>query len=292
MAKTPTNQSLRSFEAAARHLSFKRAAEELSVTPTAISHQVKALETRLGCRLFERRTRQVELTRQGQELYVTLRRAFADIDASIERVLTQGSREMVTLGLGPIIGTRWLAPRLGDFWKRHGDIDLRLHHTAFALTNSIDQFDLAIAWGDGHWPSLEVAPFMRIEVTPVMSPRMPPPASPAALLDYPLLHQRDRHGWQQWLEAAGVDAPEARFGSVIDDTNLVLQTALNGQGVMLGILPFVEEDIREGRLLRPFELAIDPGQAYYLIYAKQRLDKPAVRAVRDWLLGQISDRGR
>jgi DNA-binding transcriptional LysR family regulator len=108
------------------------------------------------------------------------------------------------------------------------------------------------------------------------------------LLDFPLVHQRDRRGWQQWFGAAGIDAPEARFGTVIDDTNLVLQTALNGQGVVLGILPFVEEDISEGRLLRPFDLAVDPGQAYYLIYAKQRLEKPAVRAVRDWLLSQIS----
>ena len=169
MAKTPTNQSLRSFEAAARHLSFKRAAEELYVTPTAISHQVKALETQLGCRLFERRTRQVDLTRQGQELYTTLRRAFSDIDSCLERVRSMGAREVVTLGLGPIVGTRWLAPRLGEFWERHGDIDLRLHHTAFPLKYNSDQFDLAIAWGDGHWPALEVAPFINIEVTPVIT---------------------------------------------------------------------------------------------------------------------------
>jgi len=290
MTRTPTNQSLRSFEAAARHLSFKRAAEELYVTPTAVSHQVKALENRLGCRLFARRARQVELTRQGQTLYVTLRQAFADIDACIERIRVMGAREVVTLGLGPIIGTRWLAPRLGDFWKQHGDIDLRLHHTAFPLMHSADQFDLAIAWGSGQWPSMEVAPFISIEVTPVMSPQLTPPAQPAGLLDFPLVHQRDRHGWLQWLAAAGVDTPEAQFGTVVDDANLVLQTALNGQGVVLGILPFVEDDIRAGRLLRPFDLAVDPGQAYYLINAKQRLDKPAVRRVHDWLLAQIGPR--
>lgn len=278
---------MRSFEAAARHLSFKQAAEELYVTPTAISHQVKALETQLGCRLFERRVRQVELTRQGQELYVTLRRAFADIDACIERIRGMGAREVVTLGLGPIIGARWLAPRLGDFWERHGDIDLRLHHTAFPLMHNVNQFDLAIAWGDGHWPSLEVQPFTRIEVTPVMSPQLQLPANPAELLRYPLVHQRDRHGWRQWLEAAGVETPEASFGTIVDDANLVLQTALNGQGVVLGVLPFVEEDIREGRLVRPFDLVIDPGHAYYLIYHRQQLEKPAVRAVRDWLLARL-----
>lgn len=289
MTKFPANQSLRSFEAAARHLSFKHAAEELYVTPTAISHQVKALESHLGCRLFERRARQVELTRQGQELYVTLRRAFADIDACIERIGSMGAREVVTLGLGPIIGTRWLAPRLGDFWERHDAIDLRLHHTSFPLMHNVNQFDLAIAWGDGHWPGLEVEPFTRIEVTPVMSPQLVLPANAGALLDYPLVHQRDRQGWQQWLAAAGVETPEAPYGTVVDDANLVLQTALNGQGVVLGVLPFVDEDIREGRLLRPFELAVDPGPAYYLIYHRQQLDKPAVRAVRDWLLARLAE---
>lgn len=287
MSRVPTNQSLRSFEAAARQMSFKRAAEELYVTPTAISHQVKALEQRLGCRLFERRTRQVELTRQGQELYATLRRAFTDIDTCLERIRRQGAREVVTLGLGPIIGTRWLAPRLGDFWQRYPDIDLRLHHTAFPLLPGTDQFDLAIAWGDGSWPRMRVVPFMQIEVTPVLSPSMAPPASPADLLEYPLLHQRDRQGWRQWFEAAGVDTGGSEPGTVVEDANLVLQTALNGQGVALGILPFVNEDIREGRLLRPFELAIDPGLAYYLIDPKSRRDKPPVHAVRNWLLHGI-----
>lgn len=268
-------------------MSFKRAAEELFVTPTAISHQVKALENWLGCALFERRARQVELTRAGQELYSTLRRAFVDIDTCLERIRSQGLREVVTLGLGPIIGTRWLAPRLGDFWRKHGDIELRLHHTAFPLRYSTDPVDLAIAWGDGHWPSFEVRPFIRTEVTPVISPLLQRPKRPSDLLDYPLVHQRDRHGWQQWFEAAGIDLPEASFGTVVDDANLALQTALNGQGVVLGILPFVEEDIRDGSLLRPFELAVDPGKAYYLLHAKGGDDRPSVRAVRDWLSSHV-----
>ena len=258
-------------------MSFKRAAEELYVTPTAISHQVKALEQRLGCRLFDRRTRQVELTRQGQELYATLRRAFADIDTCLERIHRQGTREVVTLGVGPIVGTRWLAPRLGDFWQQHRDIDLQLHQTAFPLRPEADQFDLAIAWGDGRWPSMRVVPFMQIEVTPVLAPSMAPPARPADLLEYPLLHQRDRQGWRQWFVAAGVATGGNEPGTVVEDANLVLQTALNGQGVALGILPFVNEDIREGRLLRPFDLAIDPGLAYYLIDPKSRRDRPPVR---------------
>lgn len=282
-----STQALRSFEAAARHLSFKRAAEELYVTPTAVSHQVKALESALDCRLFERRARQVELTRQGHELFTTLRHAFDEIDETVARIQSQGARDVVTLGLGPIIGTRWLAPRLGDFWKKHRDIDLRLHHTAFPMRHSSDVFDLAIAWGDGRWPGMQVKPFIQIRVTPVLAPSLRRPSRERDLLDYPLIHERDRRGWLQWFGAAGIDAPVAALGTEIDDANLVLQTALDGQGVALGILPFVEDDLEAGRLIRPFALAVDPGQAYYLIYRKARLQRPAVKQVRDWLRKQI-----
>lgn len=287
MRKIRSVQSLKSFEAAARHMSFKLAAEELFVTPTAISHQVKTLEAQLDCRLFERNTRQVSLTLQGHELFTTLRRCFDEIDDSIERVQSQRSRAVVTLGLGPIIGTRWLAPRLGDFWETHRDIDLRLHHSAFPMQQSIDQFDLAVAWGDGHWPGMEVTRFIDIEVTPVLAPSMQQPQRAGDLLTMPLIHERNRRGWAEWLAAAGIDQVDDAFGTVIDDANLVLQAALDGQGIALGILPFVEEDLANGKLLRPFELAIDPGQAYYLIYRRARLEKTAVKSVRDWLMSQI-----
>ena len=281
--------SLKTFESAARHLSFKRAAEELNVTATAVSHQVKSLEQQLDCRLFERRARQVQLTAEGQDMFTVLRRAFDDIDEVAGRVLSRQRRDVVTLGLGPIIGTRWLAPRLGDFWRQHADIDLRLHHTAFPMRQSIGEFDLAIAWGDGHWPGMRATPFVRIEVTPVLAAGMPLPKAPADLLEHPLIHERDRKGWQQWFAAAGVDTGGDLAGSVIDDANLVLQTALDGQGTALGILPFVEMDIQAGRLQRPFDLEIDPGKAYYLIHRPHAAEASAVARVHRWLLEQIED---
>ena len=280
--------ALRAFEAAARRLSFKLAAEELYVTPTAISHQIKALEQEVDCRLFERRARQVKLTVEGQELFTTVKKAFDDIDETASQIKSRSARDVVTLGLGPIIGTRWLAPRLGDFWARHRDIDLRLHHTTLPMHRSSEQFDLAIAWGDGHWPGMDVVPFIQIQVTPVMAPQLAAPQDESALLDYTLIHERDRRGWQQWFTAAGIAAGNQNIGTVIDDANLVLQTVLDGQGIALGILPFVEEDLRSGRLLRPFALAIDPGQAYYLINRRQNASKSAVRKVRKWLLGEIA----
>jgi LysR family glycine cleavage system transcriptional activator len=279
--------SLKAFEAAARYMSFKLAAEELHVTATAISHQIKSLEQQLDCRLFIRKPRQVQLTDEGKELFTTLKRAFDDVDEVASRVKSRRSREVVTLGLGPIIGTRWLAPRLGAFWNQHPDIDLRLHHTNFPMQQSSDQFDLAIAWGDGHWPGMEVIPFISIEVTPVVAPGILQPLQATDLLTRPLIHQRDRQGWQQWFQAAGIERIDDDIGTVIDDANLVLQTVLDGQGIALGILPFIEADLASGRLLRPFELAVDPGKAYYLIYRKSRLDKQAVNSVRRWLSAQI-----
>ena len=279
--------SLRAFESAARNMSFKGAAAELNVTPTAISHQVKALEKQLDCRLFWRKPRQVQLTDEGQEMFGVLRRAFDEIGETASRVKSRRARDVVTLGLGPIIGTRWLAPRLGDFWDQHRDIDLRLHHSNFPLGETSSQFDLAIAWGNGHWPGMEAIPFVRIEVTPVLDAGLAQPQQPADLVNYPLLHQRDRSGWREWFRAAGVGPIDDDIGTVIDDANLVLQTALDGQGVALGILPFVDTDLASGRLSRPFQLSVDPGSAYFLIYTRQSLEKPAVKRVRQWLLEQI-----
>ena len=281
-------QALKTFEAAARHLSFKHAAQELFVTPTAISHQIKALETQLGFVLFKRKIRQIELTDQGYELFNTLRKAFDEIDVTINRIESRSQRDAVTLGLGPIIGARWLAPRLGDFWKNHHDIDLRLHHITFPLQKSADFFDLAIAWGDGHWPQMEVVPFIKIKVTPVLSPQLQQPSQASDLLNHVLIHERNRKGWQQGCSQAGVEY-DGTTGTTIDDANLVLQTALNGQGVSLGILPFIEEDLLSGKLIRPFDLTIDPELSYYLIYRKNSLEKPAVESVRDWLLANIHD---
>jgi LysR family glycine cleavage system transcriptional activator len=150
-----------------------------------------------------------------------------------------------------------------------------------------DHFDLAIAWGDGNWTTLEFIPFIQIQVTPVLSPELKQPKSISDLFDYPLIHQGSRSTWRQWFQSAGIERDIDRTGMVIDDANLILQAALDGQGVALGILPFVQEEISNGRLVRPFELSIDSGQAYYLLYRKSMLEKPAVKTVRDWLVEQV-----
>ena len=245
--RLPSITALRAFEAAARCESFKQAAEELGVTPTAVSHQVKNLEGSFGQPLFHRRTRHVRLTDSGALLYDGLREAFDRMEQAVLRCRNAPARETVTLGLGPIVAAKWLSPRLSRFWARCPEVDLRLHHSPVTLAFGATAADLAIAWGDGQWPGLSVEPLLEIQVTPVLSPRLRQTAGglakPADLLRLPLLHQRDDSAWREWLEAAGLTLPDRVPGTVIEDAHVVLQAAIEGQGVALGTLPLVADDL-------------------------------------------------
>lgn len=287
--------ALHTFAAAARHLSFKRAAEALNLTPTAVSHQVRALEDRLGHRLFDRRVRQVSLTLEGEELARAVLPAFETIDHAVARLVTRPDRKTVTLGAGPIFASHWLAPRLGEFWRANPKIDLRLHHSPLPVHQQMERYDLAIAWGVGDWPGLEADPLMRVTVSPVVSPAwsdaMQSPIRPEDLPNLPLLHQADHAGWRQWLEAAGVAVDGDLSGTIFEDANVLLQAALEGQGIALGVLPLVADEISTGRLVRPWGLEVEPAQAYFLIHRPGVLERDSVARVRDWLVTTAGQAG-
>lgn len=289
MQRHPPFAALRAFEAAARHASFKQAALELGLTPTAISHQVKQLERLCGRALFVRRTRRVELTADGRAFAEAVGPALDALAAAFAELCVAAERASVTLGAGPIFAARRLVPRLADFWAAHPGIDLKLHHSPLPVWQQISQFDLAVAWGAGTWPDLISAPLLRIEVSPVMVPSLvmgqgSAPAEPSDLLALHLLHHRDSKGWAQWFTAAGFTPPGDLPGTVFEDANVLLQAALSGRGVALGALPFIQDELAAGRLLQPFEVRVDPGDAYFLICRKRALDSEAVKAVRQWLL--------
>ena len=287
MQKLPPFAAIRAFEAAARHASFKDAANELGLTPTAISHQIKQLEQTCGRALFIRRTRQVELTPDGRNFAEAIRPAVETMASAFANLCSTSDRHNVTLGAGPIFASRWLVPRLADFWTAHPDIDLWLHHSPLPVWQQMMQFDLAVAWGNGKWPDVVSEPLLRIEVTPVISPDLlrtgPALTSPEQLASYPLLHHRNATGWDQWFAAAGAAMPADLPGTVFEDSNVLLQAALSGRGVALGVLPFIEDDLARGRLVRPFTTSVDPGDAYFLIYRPGALAKDATAAVRTWL---------
>lgn len=288
MQALPPFAAIRAFEAAARHLSFKEAAQELGLTPTAISHQIRQLERLTGRALFIRHTRRVELTVDGRRFADDVAPALDALATAFARLRDSSGRDSVTLGAGPIFASRWLVPRLARFWDHHPGIDLRLHHSPLPVWQQIAQFDLAIAWGAGGWPGVVSEPLLRIEVSPVVSPELAghlsDPPSPEQLLSLPLLHHRNQTGWREWLRAVGVTMPVDLPGIVFEDANVMTQAALSGRGAALGILPFVADELSSGRLVQPFPLSVDPGDAYFLIYRQRALANDAVASVRQWLL--------
>lgn len=285
---TVSLSALRAFEVAARRLSFKAAAEELNVSPTAISHRIRSLEAALGRDLFVRSVRRVEVTPAAAELAEALQGAFRSIDASVNRFVVSPDRRTVTVGASPIIAARWLAAGLGDFLARHPTIDLRIHHTPLPVVLQMDRYDIAIAWGDGGWPGLIAEPLMTVSLSPVCAPdgclQSGDGFDVQALENVALLHQRDREDWRAWLRAVGADETRAARGTVFEDMNVLLQAILNGQGIGLGVFPLIEGEVASGALVRPWSDAIVPRKAYHLVHPPGALDREEVRALRDWLI--------
>lgn len=288
MQKLPPFAGIRAFEAAARHLSFKNAALELGLTPTAVSHQIKQLEQLSGRTLFIRRTRRVELTRDGRNFADAIGPALDAMASAFAKLCSDSQRQQVTLGAGPIFAARWLVPRLADFWVAHRGIDLWLHHSPLPVWQQMAQFDLAVAWGKGNWPGVVCEPLLRIDVTPVLSPSLLQNGttlrSPENLLSLPLLHHRGVSGWRQWFAAVGVAFPKDLPGTVFEDANVLLQATLSGRGAALGIVQLIEDEFSAGRLIRPFQTSMDPGDAYFLIYRQSALANEATAVVRKWML--------
>lgn len=278
--------ALRSFEAAARLLSFKEAAAELNVSATTVSNQIRGLEKDWGCLLFLRRTRRVELTEAGRSLAQVVSRAFDDIRAEMEAHIL-APRRTVTLAVGPIFAARWLIPRLGRFRKLHPDIELVLQHGP-RITGAADMTSMiSVDWGTGQWSGLDARRILDITYSPVLSPALAEQLggldSPRDLARYPILHHHDRSEWAAWLACAGHPGTALGDETVIMDSNVTLQAARDGLGVALGIFPLIEDDILSGRLLRPFQTALHPTRSYHLLTRSGADLPPEVKATCDWI---------
>lgn len=278
--------ALRSFEAAARLLSFKAAAEELLVTPTSVSNQIRQLEADWGCLLFVRKTRKVFLTDAGRSLSRVMSRAFDDIRAEVETHIAS-NRKTVTLAVGPIFGARWLIPRLSKFYRLNPNIELVLHHSP-RITN-VEQLvaTIAVDWGTGDWQGLDAKRVLEVVYRPALSPALLAERggldSPADLARYPIIHQWDRDEWKAWLRLVG--QPDLAFSreTVTRDSNLALQAAVEGQGVVMGTFPFVTSEVESGRLVCPFDTELHPARGYYLLCRPGARSVPAVNAVCEWI---------
>lgn len=270
--------ALRSFEVAARLLSFKGAAEELGVTPTSVSNQIRQLERDWGCKLFVRKTRKVLLTDAGRSLARVVSHAFDDIRAEVDNHITT-NRKTVTVAVGPIFGSRWLVPRLSRFYRTHPKIELVLHQGP-RITNAEQMTTMiAVDWGTGDWAGLEARRLFAIRYSPVASPALLGERGGIRmaqdLANFPVIHQWDREEWNAWLRQAGAAELKFLHETVMRDSNHALQAAIDGQGVILGTFPLVDSEIAAGRLARPLALELHPPRAYHL------LTRPGGRALRE-----------
>ena len=292
MRRTPRKlplTALRTFEVAARRLSFKDASDELCVSATTVSNQIRELERDWRCKLFIRKTRAVVLTDEGRSLSRVLTKAFDDIRAEVE-AFGQSTRKTVTLAVGPIFGTRWLVPRLAQFRSDLPNIELILHDSPRITDAVMMGTHLAVDWGEGSWSGLQNYHLMDITYAPVLSKALMAERgglkSPKNLARYSIIHQRDRSEWAAWLALAGCAGLTLKEEITITDTNMVMQAAIEGQGVSLGIFPFVDQELKAGKLVKPFDIELKPTRSFYLLAKPSSERTPEVASVIRWLLDQ------
>ncbi len=300
--KLPPLNSLRAFEAAGRHLSFTKAADELHVTPAAISHQIKSLEDNLGIQLFKRIPRGLLLTDAGQITLPRLSQSFDGLAEAIDSLRGLEDSGVLTVSLMPSLAAKRLMPALPRFQDRHPDIDLHVSATTRSVDFARDNVDAAIRYGFGDWPGLHVELLCTDELYPVCSPALlegeNPLNTPNNLRHHTLLHdlfwQTNFVGqfpeWRDWLKEAGIEDIDPERGLALTPSNMVYQAAIAGQGVALGRSVLVEQDVAEGRLVRPFGPTIRLDFAYYLVCPQATARRPKLAAFRDWIMEELGDR--
>ncbi len=298
--RLPSLNALRAFEAVARHLSLTRAAEELHVTPAAVSHQIKALEADLGLPLLRRARREFFLTEAAQAGLPALREAFDLLGEAVERMRSERPDRLLTISVLPSFAVSWLVPRLSRFKAQHPEIDVRLDTTDRVVDLRREAIDLGIRFGAGDYPGLQVDRLLDEEIFPVCSPALldgpHPLRTPEDLRHHTLLHVdwtpfiEETSDWKLWLMAAGLEqVVDVSRGPRFSHTNLALQAATHGQGVVIGSRALAEDDLAAGRLVRPFGMSVPVNFCYFVVTTPAAARLPKVAAFKDWLLGEAAD---
>ncbi len=293
--RLPSLNALRAFEAAARHLSFTKAAEELNVTQAAISHQVKSLEEQLGLRLFRRLNRRLLLTDAGQTYVSGLTVAFDGIAEATERTTAERSGGSLRISTLPSMAAKWLLPRLSRFRARHPEIDVLVSASHGLADFRRDDLHLAIRYGKGNYPGLETVPLMDDEIFVVCSPKLlddgPPLRTPADLRHHTLLHdtsvEADRRDWRVWLERVGETGVVPDRGPGFSDSNLIIEAVMAGEGGALTRRSLAADDLAAGRLVIPFGPITPSTNRYYIAYPRANAELSKVRKFIQWLLDEV-----
>jgi LysR family glycine cleavage system transcriptional activator len=284
--------NLKAFEAAARHESFTRAAEELCVTQGAVSQQVKALEEGLGIKLFNRERQRLAITEAGRDYLTIVRDALDRIAVGTERLLQRQSAGVLTVSTSPDFAAKWLVHRLGHFAEQRTGIDLRvsaaMHHVDFAR----EDVDMAVRHGDGNWPGLDAVQLSTEQLFVICSPKLLSGrrlGKPADILKFPLIHLDSRADWTKWLRTAGMNDDNVKHGPVLNRASMVIDAAINGQGIALARTTLAAWDLLNGRLARPFSEALRLSKTYWIVCPKVTSSVPKITTFRDWLLAEASE---
>jgi LysR family glycine cleavage system transcriptional activator len=292
--RLPSLNALRSFEAAARHLSFKDAASELNVSQSAVSHQIKALEEFLGLLLFERKTRAVALTRKGRLYYPILRNAFDSMAEGTEILLQGQSIAILTLQVYSTFTIRWLLPRLARFQENHTDVQIRLQTAQSDVNFAQDDVDAAIMIGQPTTATLHYDHLFDCQLYPVCSPKYlqkhGPIESPEQLASHPLIQvYPSSEDWYHWLDGQDVVNLNPNSGLQLESYDVALSSAAQGIGVALGLQPYTSRDFRNGTLVEIFpELRIANPNSWYLACRAEKRHIPKIEIFRDWLLNEVA----
>jgi len=290
VSRLPSLNALRCFEAAARSGSFSRAAEELNVTQSAVSHQVRQLEQWFGLTLFDRLGRQTIPTPKGQELARSLAEAFDIMAAACRRLQQSESGPALTIAALPSFATIWLIPRLSQFFREHPEISVKVVYAFADQKIDFDEVDIAVLWGPGEWEGCRSTRLLPGSTVPICNPiyleKEGPFDVPQAILGKPLLHDTDRLDWQNWMRHAGLKHAGPSPGPLFQDFNLLRAAALAGQGIALCPRSLIADDLASGRLVQLFDIDIKHDYAYSIIEAGsgsgRRTD--ALDTFKDWLL--------
>jgi LysR family glycine cleavage system transcriptional activator len=293
MKRLPPLNSLRVFESAARHLSFTKAAEELHVTPGAVSQQIKALEDFIGTPVFRRHKRTLLLTDEAQAGLPVLREGFEKLAEAARLIAARADSGKLTVSVAPSLAAKWLVPRLDRFHQRFPDVDVWVSADMDVVDFSVDDVDVAIRYGPGGYSNLEVEHLMAESIVPVCSPGLMigahPLKSPHDLAHHTLLHDGSPDQdescptWPMWLKAAGVTSVDGTRGPKFNQSSLVIEAAVAGKGVALAKSQLALADLEAARLVIPFDMTTPSAFAYYIVHPQSRSASPAVKAFKAWL---------
>ena len=291
--RLPPLTALRAFEAAARHMSFARAAEELHVTPAALSYQIKALEADLGQPVFRRLNRAVELTAAGRSLAPGVSDAFATLTAAWRNTRRLNNNDVLTVTAGPAFTSKWLAPRMYEFAQGHQEIELRFLATLRLVDFDRDEVDVAIRFGLGQDKGVYIRPLAREWVTPMMTPAM------ATLIDSPeklaqavLIHDdstavfRTPANWAAWCQAAGITC-DTTHGPRFSQADHALDAAIAGAGVVLGRVSLATRELDAGRLVAPFDLGLVSEAQFHFLCPQGHEKRPHIAAFEAWVIEEL-----